>query len=305
MFATGKPNAVSMINGMIAGLVAITPAAGYVDGYGAMAIGVVGGGISWFSLNKLGKMAFLKRVDDTFGVLHTHGVAGLVGGLMVGVVANPDMIEYLSTDKKTPAVSVEGVIFHGNFAQLGHQAEAAAVIIVWNAVDDVPRAQTRVARLSAARERRGSRRRRSRDPRDGSDAAVQSAETGTQARLAGGSARKLDSAGRFATEAGRAARCGRFAFYRIDACERRQIRQHIVDEKGDLRSCAFDVDFNSIAAAQISHGSGDAVAARDLYDEVAQAHSLNPPFEQHDLANPVRIHTRRLPPVRLGSLWPL
>jgi ammonium transporter, Amt family len=134
MWATGKPNAVSMINGMITGLVAITPAAGYVDGYGAMAIGVVGGGISWFSLNRIGKMAFLKRVDDTFGVLHTHGVAGLVGGLMVGIVANPDMIEYLSADKKTSAVSVEGAIFHGNFAQLGHQAEAAAVIIVWNAV---------------------------------------------------------------------------------------------------------------------------------------------------------------------------
>ena len=57
MFAIGKPNAVSMINGMITGLVAITPAAGYVDGFGAMAVGIVGGGISWFSLNRLGKMA--------------------------------------------------------------------------------------------------------------------------------------------------------------------------------------------------------------------------------------------------------
>ena len=53
---------------------------------------------------------------------------------MVGVVANPEMIEYLSGDKKTSAVSVEGFIYHGNFTQFWHQGEAAAVIIVWNAV---------------------------------------------------------------------------------------------------------------------------------------------------------------------------
>jgi len=133
LFATGKPNAVSMINGMITGLVAITPAAGYVDGYGAMAIGLAAGGISWFSLNKVGKLAFFKRVDDTFGVLHTHAVAGLVGGLMVGIVANPNMLEYLGRDKKTPPISVEGLLYHGNPHQLAVQALAAAVIVVWNA----------------------------------------------------------------------------------------------------------------------------------------------------------------------------
>ena len=99
-----------MINGMIAGLVAITPAAGYVDGYGAMAIGLAAGVIPWLSLNKLGKWSVLQKVDDTFSVLHTHGVAGAVGGLMVGIVANPNMIEYLSNDKKTPAVSVERTV---------------------------------------------------------------------------------------------------------------------------------------------------------------------------------------------------
>jgi len=96
MFATGKPNAVSMINGMIVGLVAITPAAGFVNGFGAMWIGLVAGVIAWFSLNKLGNTALLQRVDDTFGVLHTHGVAGLVGGLMVGIIADPNMFEFYS-----------------------------------------------------------------------------------------------------------------------------------------------------------------------------------------------------------------
>ncbi len=135
MFATGKVNAVSMINGMIVGLVGITPAAGFVDGFGAMAIGLVCGVIAWFSLNKIGNTALLQRVDDTFGVLHTHGVAGLFGGLMVGVVANPAMIEFYSTgaDKKVGDFSVGGLLY-GNPGQLLLQAEAAAFIIVWNII---------------------------------------------------------------------------------------------------------------------------------------------------------------------------
>ena len=134
MFATGKPNAVSMINGMIAGLVAITPAAGYVDTGGAIAIGVCAGIIPWLTLNKLGQLPLLKKVDDTFSVLHTHGVAGLVGGLSVGLFANPAMIEYLSGDKKTPAVSAGGLFYGQGWSQLLHQAEAAAFIITFDAL---------------------------------------------------------------------------------------------------------------------------------------------------------------------------
>ncbi|HTJ28348.1 MAG TPA: ammonium transporter [Candidatus Limnocylindria bacterium] len=134
MFAVGKPSAVSMINGMIAGLVAITPAAGYVDGLGAICVGLAAGIIPWVSLNKVGQWSLLKRVDDTFGVLHTHGVAGLVGGLMVGLVANPGMIEYLSNDKKTSPISVSGLFYGGGAHQLIAQLQAAAVIIIWNIV---------------------------------------------------------------------------------------------------------------------------------------------------------------------------
>ena len=129
-----KPNAVSMINGMITGLVAITPAAGYVDGYGAMAIGFFGSVIAWFSLNKVGQMAFMKKVDDTFGVVHTHGVAGLVGGLMVGIVANPAMVVYPSTDKKTSDSSYTGLLYGGGFTQLKWQALAAVVIIGYDII---------------------------------------------------------------------------------------------------------------------------------------------------------------------------
>jgi Amt family ammonium transporter len=133
MIALGKPSAVSMINGMIVGLVAITPAAGYVDGFGAIFTGGVAAIVVWFSLNKLGQLQFMKRVDDTFGVLHTHGVAGLMGGLCVGLFANPNMLEYLSGDKKTPPVSVQG-LFYGNPKQVWIQFLAALVMIAWNLV---------------------------------------------------------------------------------------------------------------------------------------------------------------------------
>jgi Amt family ammonium transporter len=138
MFALGHPSAVSMINGMIAGLVGITPSAGYVDGFGAIAVGVAAGLIPWLTLNLLGKWSVLKKVDDTFSVLHTHGVAGLVGGLMVGLVANPGMIEYYSTvtTGKNPVsdVSATGLFYGGGFTQLEHQAIAGAFIIVWNVI---------------------------------------------------------------------------------------------------------------------------------------------------------------------------
>ena len=54
--AYGKPSVLGAVNGMIAGLVGITPAAGYVDGWGAIAIGVCAGIIPWFSMNKFQKL---------------------------------------------------------------------------------------------------------------------------------------------------------------------------------------------------------------------------------------------------------
>jgi Amt family ammonium transporter len=129
----GKPSVVGAVNGMIAGLVAITPAAGYVDGYGALIIGVVAGIIPWWSMNKLQKTKLMMKVDDTLSVFSTHGVAGLTGGLMTGILANPDMLMYIGTDKEAPGVSATGLIY-GNAQQLLLQAEAALFIIVLNAV---------------------------------------------------------------------------------------------------------------------------------------------------------------------------
>jgi Amt family ammonium transporter len=131
--AYGKPSVLGAVNGMIAGLVAITPAAGYVDGMGAIIIGVCAGIIPWASMNKFQKLGFMKKVDDVLGVFSTHGVAAITGGLLTGILANPDMLEYIGTDKDAPGVSITGWLY-GNPSQLLLQAEGAAFIIVYNVV---------------------------------------------------------------------------------------------------------------------------------------------------------------------------
>jgi len=72
-------------------------------------------------------------VDDTLSVFSTHGVAGLTGGLLVGILANPNMLLYIGTDKEAPGVNVTGWLY-GNAPQLLLQAEGAAFIIVYNAI---------------------------------------------------------------------------------------------------------------------------------------------------------------------------
>ena len=81
-----KPSVLGAVNGMITGLVAITPAAGVVAGWGAIIIGVCSGSLPWLSMNIMGKKVRLFRyVDDTLGVFHTHAVAGVTGGFLVGI----------------------------------------------------------------------------------------------------------------------------------------------------------------------------------------------------------------------------
>jgi ammonium transporter, Amt family len=120
------------INGMIVGLVSITPAAGYVNGLGAIAIGLFGSAIVWVAWNYLSKVWPFRKVDDALGVVYTHGIAGLAGGLMVGLFADPHMIVYLGLGKN-PDVTTAG-LFYGHPKQLLIQAGAALTVIVWDAL---------------------------------------------------------------------------------------------------------------------------------------------------------------------------
>jgi ammonium transporter, Amt family len=131
--AYGKPSVLGAVNGMIAGLVGITPAAGYVDGWGAIIIGIVAGIIPWMSMNWLQKSSLMKGVDDTLSVFSTHGVAAICGGLLTGLLANPAMLQYIGTDKDAPGVNVTG-LFYGNAYQFVLQIYGALFIIALNAI---------------------------------------------------------------------------------------------------------------------------------------------------------------------------
>jgi len=132
-YITGrKPSMIGSVNGMIVGLVAITPAAGYVNGWGAIALGVIASTLVYFALNYLSALRPFRSVDDTLGVIYTHGFAGLAGGLLVGIFADPHMALFYTTTKHGIAASgsVAGVLF-GNWTLLKWQALAAAFVIVW------------------------------------------------------------------------------------------------------------------------------------------------------------------------------
>jgi ammonium transporter, Amt family len=107
-YLTGrKPSLIGSVNGMIVGLVAITPAAGFVNGYGALAIGAIGASIVYLAYNYLSRVWPFRIVDDTLGVVYTHGFAGLAGGLLTGLFADSNMIVYLGLGK-TSSISATG-----------------------------------------------------------------------------------------------------------------------------------------------------------------------------------------------------
>src|ERR1017187_9175825 len=128
-----KPSLIGSVNGMITGLVGITPAAGFVNGYGAIIIGVVASTIVWMAIRFLSRAPVFRSVDDTLGVIYTHGIAGLTGGLLVGVLADPHVVEYIGVGGASNIPGLAGVV-HGSWTLLRWQAEAGAFVIVFSGV---------------------------------------------------------------------------------------------------------------------------------------------------------------------------
>jgi Amt family ammonium transporter len=129
-----KPTFLGGLNGMICGLVGITPAAGYVNGMGALIIGIAASAVVWVAWYTLPKYVWpFNKVDDALGVVYTHGIAGLLGGLMVGLLADPKMIMYFDKTGKAAGFSGAG-LFYGHPKELLIQAETALTIIIWDAL---------------------------------------------------------------------------------------------------------------------------------------------------------------------------
>ncbi|HVV60936.1 MAG TPA: ammonium transporter [Pseudolabrys sp.] len=114
----GKPTVVGICSGAVAGLVAITPASGFVGPVGSMCIGVAAGVFCYWGVTGLKHMLGVDDALDAFGV---HGVGGIVGALLTGVFA---ISEYGGTS---------GLI-EGNAAQLLNQIEGVVIVIVYDAV---------------------------------------------------------------------------------------------------------------------------------------------------------------------------
>ncbi|WP_283949601.1 ammonium transporter [Limobrevibacterium gyesilva] len=118
--AKGKPSVLGAISGAVAGLVAITPASGFVLPGPALIIGIVAGVLCFWAATGLKHMLGYDDSLDAFGV---HGVGGMIGALLTGVFAYGP----LSADKDHP----DG-IYVGGLTQLGHQAVAVVATLVWS-----------------------------------------------------------------------------------------------------------------------------------------------------------------------------
>ena len=154
-----KPTFLGGVNGMICGLVGITPCAGWVSGWGAIIVGATCTIIVWIAWNYLSKVRPFSKVDDALGVIYTHGIAGLTGGLLLGIFGDPNMIEYgcghlnpvgqvVNTAGSAAASQLQyvtpkgscvpfgvgGLVYTGSAHQLWEQFRAAIFVIFWSAL---------------------------------------------------------------------------------------------------------------------------------------------------------------------------
>jgi Amt family ammonium transporter len=114
--ARGKPSVLGIISGAVAGLVAITPASGFVGPAGGLWIGIAAGVCCY------GGAVWLKhalRYDDSLDVFGVHGVGGIVGAILTGVFAEA-------------AIGGTSGLMEGNAGQVWTQLEGIVATIVWS-----------------------------------------------------------------------------------------------------------------------------------------------------------------------------
>jgi len=126
----GKPSMLGAASGAVAGLVAITPAAGNVGIPGAFFIGFAAGAICLWGVNGLKRML---KVDDSLDVFGVHAVGGIAGALMTGIFCSPDLggpgyvADWVTGASIKPAdYSIAG--------QLWIQAKAVGITVIWSAI---------------------------------------------------------------------------------------------------------------------------------------------------------------------------
>jgi len=118
MMRSGKPTAVGAATAIVVGLVAVTPAAGFISPMSAIALGAIAAVPSYLALLIRAKTT----LDDSLDVVAAHGVGGTVGALLTGVFADKALN------------GVQDGLLHGNPGQMGVQAAAILAVIVYSGV---------------------------------------------------------------------------------------------------------------------------------------------------------------------------
>ncbi|WP_277623919.1 ammonium transporter [Undibacterium sp. TS12] len=124
----GKPSMLGGASGAVAGLVAITPACGFVGPMGALVIGLLAGIVCLWGVNGLKRML---GADDSLDVFGVHGVGGILGALLTGVFAAPSLGGQGIMDYVTNKMSADP---YDIFGQVITQATAVGVTILWSAI---------------------------------------------------------------------------------------------------------------------------------------------------------------------------
>ena len=123
----GKPSMLGAASGAVAGLVAITPAAGNVGIPGAFVIGLAAGAVCLWGVTGLKRML---KVDDSLDVFGVHAVGGILGALLTGVFVSPDL--------GGPGFVTDWVKATTGFTSIGEQlliqAKAVGVAVIWSGV---------------------------------------------------------------------------------------------------------------------------------------------------------------------------
>lgn len=123
----GHPSMLGAASGAVAGLVAITPAAGNVGPVGALVIGLLAGVVCLWGVTGLKKWL---RADDSLDVFGVHGIGGILGALLTGVFNHPSLGgPGLVTDWVTVSVGANDML-----KQVLIQAEGVGITVVWSAV---------------------------------------------------------------------------------------------------------------------------------------------------------------------------
>jgi ammonium transporter, Amt family len=117
----GHATTLGAASGAVAGLVAITPCAGYVGGMAAIWIGLIAGALCYFAVS----MKFRFGYDDALDVVGVHLVGGLAGSLLLGLFADRAF---------NPAVVHQGVFVNGSWELMGDQLVAVGATLVWSGV---------------------------------------------------------------------------------------------------------------------------------------------------------------------------